>query len=98
MNVVSCERVVVGKRDKHLDMALLQTALDLVEIGLVEMVAVVRGDYIPFCCCLGHAALEVLVIKAVTAWLVLLYRRHFCKRCPTTCKLVEVWGTKSKLP
>ena len=53
-------------------MALLQTALDLVEVGLVEMVAVVRSGYISFCCCLGRAALEVLVIKAGTSWLVLL--------------------------
>ena len=65
------------QRDEHLNMALLQTALDAVEVGLVKMVAVVRGWDVSFGC-LGWAALEIHVFKAKNIWLVLLCR-HFCE-------------------
>ena len=61
-------------------MALLQTALDLVEVGVVETVAIVAvvgsGD-ISFCSFFARAALEVLVIKAGSTWFIRLLRGHF---------------------
>jgi hypothetical protein len=35
----------ISKRDKHLNMALLQTTLDAVKVGQVEMVAVISRYY-----------------------------------------------------
>jgi hypothetical protein len=66
-------------------MALLQTALDLVEVGVVEtvaIVAVVGSDDISFCSFLARAALEVVVIKAGSAWFILVLRRHFLQATP----------------
>jgi hypothetical protein len=36
----------ISKRDKHLNMALLQTTLDAVKVGLVKVVAVISWYYI----------------------------------------------------
>jgi hypothetical protein len=70
---------VKQKRDGHLNMALLETALDAIEVGVVEMVAIIRLHHIVFRTgSLGLAALEILIIKAGTAWLILLCR-HFCE-------------------
>ena len=75
-------------------MALLQTTLNLVEVGVVETVAVVTvvgSDDVSFCCFLARAALEVFVIKAGCAWFILLLRRHFLQAtAEKTCKLVGV--------
>jgi hypothetical protein len=63
--------------DKHLNMALLQTALNAVEVGLGKMIAIIRGWDLSFCC-FGLAALDIYAIKARGIWLVLLCR-HFCE-------------------
>lgn len=60
-------------------MALLETALDAVEFGLVKMVAIVCRREGLFCC-LGLAAPGIHAIKATgrNIWLVLLFQ-HFCE-------------------
>ena len=66
-------------------MALLQTALNLVEVRVVEtvaIVAVVGSDGISFCSFLARAALEVLIIKAGSARFKRLLRRHSLQATP----------------
>ena len=59
----------VSKRDKHLNVALFQTALNAIKVGLVEVVA-------GFCICwmCRNVTVDILIIKTGPAEISLLVR------------------------